>query len=59
MSMLAAYEQALAGMNTFRSAGHVRELVGLLVASDGPAAALGDFCEILSESRRGVRAQVV
>ena len=39
--------------------GRVRELVGLLVASDGPAAAVGDFCEIQSRQKGVVRAQVV
>ena len=29
----------------------VREMVGLLVASDGPAAAVGDFCEIRLATR--------
>lgn len=46
-------------METRQFAGRVRELVGLLVASDGPAAALGDFCEIRSSSKKSVRAQVV
>ena len=58
MTGLTAYIQALERMTTFRAAGHVRELVGLLIASDGPAAAVGDFCEIESNGRR-VRAQVV
>ena len=50
---------ALEGLETLRWSGHVRELVGLLVASDGPAAAVGDFCEIRSAARGVVRAQVV
>jgi len=51
--------RALHGMDTVRSTGHVRELVGLLVVSQGPAAAVGDFCEIRTADRRSVRAQVV
>ena len=35
------------------------EIVGLLIASDGPATAVGDFCEIRSAQGRTVRAQVV
>ena len=38
--------------------GRVVELVGLLIASEGPAAAVGDFCEIETPSRR-VRVQVI
>jgi FliI/YscN family ATPase len=56
---LAEYFRALETMDTLRCTGHVRESVGLLVSSDGPAAALGDFCEIRSRAGREVRAQVV
>jgi FliI/YscN family ATPase len=49
---------ALASMETVQWAGRVSEIVGLLIASDGPATAVGDFCEIRGQSRT-VRAQVV
>jgi FliI/YscN family ATPase len=39
--------------------GEVTELIGLLVESRGPAAAVGDFCEILTASGRTIRTQVV
>ena len=39
--------------------GEVVELVGMLVASRGPRAAVGEFCEIVSSSGRRVRTQVV
>lgn len=39
--------------------GHVREMVGLLIESDGPCAALGDFCEIQTNSGGRIRTQVV
>ena len=39
--------------------GEVVELVGMLVASRGPAAAVGDFCEVLSSSGRRIRTQVI
>jgi len=55
---LAAFIGELERLETVRSVGRVRELVGLLIASDGPAAAVGDFCEIRS-TRGPVRAQVV
>jgi flagellum-specific ATP synthase len=54
--------RALPSMQTLRWSGHIRELVGLVAASEGPAAAVGDFCEILSSGsggQRTVRAQVV
>jgi flagellum-specific ATP synthase len=57
--MLAEYFSALDAMDTLRATGHVRELIGLLVSSDGPAAAVGDLCEIRSRQGRQVRAQVV
>src|SRR5579885_3101377 len=55
---LSALVREVERIDTIRAMGRVRELVGLLIASDGPAAALGDFCEIRS-SRAAVRAQVV
>jgi FliI/YscN family ATPase len=57
--MLSCYIDALPRISTYRAAGRVREVVGLLIASDGPAAAVGDFCEIRSDGGRAVRAQVV
>ncbi len=56
--ILDEYISELSRIDTLRSVGRVRELVGLLIASDGPAAAVGDFCEIRS-ARGPVRAQVV
>jgi flagellum-specific ATP synthase len=50
---------ALPGIETMQWAGRVREIVGLLIASDGPSAAVGDFCEIRSAQGRAVRTQVV
>ena len=56
---MAEYIAALHRIETLRWSGHVRELVGLVVASDGPAAAVGDFCEICASDGRRVRSQVV
>jgi FliI/YscN family ATPase len=39
--------------------GHVTEMVGLLVASRGPAVSIGDFCEVHTSSGRVVRSQVI
>jgi FliI/YscN family ATPase len=39
--------------------GEVVELVGLLVASRGPAVAVGDFCEVITSAGRRIRTQVI
>ena len=39
--------------------GEVVEVVGMLIASRGPAVAVGDFCEIAASSGRRIRAQVI
>src|SRR5579872_7406348 len=39
--------------------GEVVELVGMLVASKGPAAAVGDFCEVQTSTGRRIRTQVI
>ncbi|HLW76569.1 MAG TPA: FliI/YscN family ATPase [Bryobacteraceae bacterium] len=57
--MFADYIETLPRLETLCSSGHVRELTGLLVSSDGPAAAMGDFCDIRSRAGKIARAQVV
>src|ERR1019366_1572423 len=52
----------IAGVRSFELlpwTGEVVELVGLLVASRGPAVAVGDFCEVFASSGRRIRTQVV
>ncbi|MBV9081222.1 MAG: FliI/YscN family ATPase [Acidobacteriaceae bacterium] len=39
--------------------GTVTEMVGMLIESEGPPVAVGDFCEIASSDGRHVRAQVI
>jgi flagellum-specific ATP synthase len=39
--------------------GEVVEVVGMLIASRGPAVAVGDFCEVTSSAGRSVRTQVI
>jgi FliI/YscN family ATPase len=39
--------------------GHVTQMVGLLIASRGPAVSIGDFCEVHTSSGRIVRSQVI
>ncbi len=49
----------LARIDPFRRCGSVTDLVGLLIESRGPAAAVGDFCEIHAAGGRRIRTQVV
>src|SRR5579864_5024074 len=56
---LSAYHEKLARIETCRWTGTVTELVGLLVESNGPAAAVGDFCEITTKDGRLIRTQVI
>jgi flagellum-specific ATP synthase len=39
--------------------GTVTQIIGLLVESRGPAAAIGDFCEIVTSAGRRIRTQVI
>ncbi len=50
---------ALPNLEPLQWSGRVKEIVGLLIASEGPAVAVGDFCEIRSAQGRTVRTQVV
>ncbi len=59
MTLLADCLAALPRLDTARWSGRVRELVGLLVAADGPSAAVGDLCDIRSSTGRTIRSQVV
>ena len=56
---LERYIRHLPHIDPLRSTGEVVELRGLLIESTGPAAAVGDFCEVLSASGRTIRVQVV
>ena len=56
---VADYLSVLERVNPVRLTGVVTQVVGLLIESDGPAAALGDFCEIVTSSGRRIRTQVV
>src|ERR1700733_382136 len=56
---LSRYTAALDRIQPVRMEGEVVELVGLIVESRGPGAAMGDFCEIRTRAGRAIRAQVV
>ena len=53
------YLEKLARIETCRFSGSVTEMVGLLVESQGPEAAVGDFLEIGARSGRVIRTQVI
>jgi FliI/YscN family ATPase len=53
------YAGLLSRMQPIRMEGEVVEQVGLLIESRGPAAGIGDFCEIVTRSGRAIRTQVV
>ena len=55
---LERYLRSAATADPFVLSGAVTEVVGLVIESDGPSAAVGDFCEIVARDR-SVRAQVV
>ncbi len=59
LPMLEDYLRALEQIPSVQWSGQVREMAGMLVASEGPAAAVGDFCEIVAAGGRRVRSQVV
>jgi flagellum-specific ATP synthase len=54
-----AYLRTLEGAHPFQWTGSVTELIGLLIESRGPAAAIGDFCEVRTSSGRTIRTQVI
>jgi len=57
--MLERYAHRLREIETFRRTGTVTELVGLLIESEGPPAAVGEFCEAITHTGRRVRTQVI
>src|SRR5579863_7243294 len=59
MMNLQPYYDKLERIQTCRWTGSVAELVGLLVESQGPETAVGDFCEIATRSGRAIRTQVI
>jgi flagellum-specific ATP synthase len=46
-------------IDPFRSTGLVVQMIGLLIESSGPSAAVGDFCAIHTQSGRRIRTQVI
>jgi flagellum-specific ATP synthase len=56
---LSPYIQQVRSSQLLPWTGEVVELVGLLIASRGPAAAVGDFCEVMTSSGRRIRTQVI
>lgn len=55
----APYFRLVDSLDPHVSMGTVTEMVGLLIESNGPAAAIGEFCEIQTSLGRTVRVQVI
>jgi len=58
-SVIPKLAPALARVELLPWVGEVTEMVGLLIASRGPVASIGDFCEVRTSAGRSIRAQVV
>jgi flagellum-specific ATP synthase len=56
---LTPYFRLVSSVDPHVSMGTVTEMVGLLIESNGPAAAIGEFCEIQTSPGRTVRVQVI
>ncbi len=56
---LSPFFQSVERAECLRRTGTVTALVGLLIESSGPAAAIGDFCEVATASLRIIRVQVI
>lgn len=56
---LAPYFAELERAVPYRWTGQVTDVVGLLIESRGPSVAIGDFCEIQTESGKRIRTQVI
>src|SRR5579884_95357 len=50
---------ALRDIDLFPWTGQVTEMIGLLIASRGPAVSVGDFCEVHTSSGRVIRSHVI
>lgn len=56
---LGPYREALERIDPLRWTGRVTNIVGLRIESRGPAAAIGDFCEVQTAAGRRIRTQVI
>src|SRR5271165_4911735 len=56
---LGRYIQLVQGCSMLPWTGEIVEVVGMLLASRGPAVPVGDFCEVLTSSGRRIRTQAI
>jgi flagellum-specific ATP synthase len=56
---LSRYIETAQRIETVRCLGRVTQMVGLLIESEGPKVAVGDFCEIKGADGRQLRVQVI
>jgi FliI/YscN family ATPase len=59
MPILEPYFSDLDQIELLPWCGQVTATVGLLIESQGPAVAIGDFCEVMTAPGRGIRTQVI
>ena len=57
--VLAPYLQDLEQLDLLPWCGKVTATVGLLIESQGPAVAIGDFCEVFTTKGHSIRTQVI
>ncbi len=57
--LLAPYLDDLEQMDLLPWCGQVTATVGLLIESQGPAVAIGDFCEVFTSKAHSIRTQVI
>ena len=58
-NILAAYLEDLERLDLLPWCGKVTATVGLLIESQGPAVAIGDFCEVFTSKGHSIRTQVI
>lgn len=58
-SLLSKYVETVSTIEPMCWYGEVVEMVGLIIESRGPSVAVGDFCQIQTNSGRSIRTQVV
>jgi FliI/YscN family ATPase len=56
---ISRFESFLAANTFFQQRGRVTDVAGMLLESEGPASAIGDFCEVRLPGGRRIRAQVI
>ncbi|MBI2267007.1 MAG: flagellar protein export ATPase FliI [Armatimonadetes bacterium] len=56
---LSKYRSRLSGIDPFRVVGNVKQIIGLVLESDGPAVSIGEVCLVSSNGGKNLPAEVV